>query len=149
DLRKSLRLVGSVTRVEAQRLLVQGRIRYGFGTVRIKALVRPSDERSIITVIALRGGLWSAPAKNCIGRLFETLSNLDTGGYVPSRAGVGLMDMVVHGLASLFVMIPAIVYVLVLAPLWLRQATILLGAVAITYHMVTVIVFDGKESPTQ
>jgi hypothetical protein len=141
DVLRALKTVGRVLKHDAAKLSLRGTIGYGFQNVRVKARIIEVEGRTRVTITALKENLWGTAAVNAVQRFVEALGYLDDCHYRPNRSGVTGWELAMQVLALLIVIIPMVLWALHSPPLT-RTFLITIGALVISCHLATIIIFD-------
>ena len=81
--------MGKVKQDDRSKQFIDGRIKYGLQSVKVRAsLVEREQGKTHVVIQASSDDVWGAGAKNATERLVETLRNLDNPGYEPDRLGM-------------------------------------------------------------
>ena len=105
--------LGTVKQRDSGQHVIEGRIRYGLQSVKVRvSLVERIQGETTVVIQASSDDVWGAGAKNATSRLAEMLLNLDNPGYRPDRLGMHPAALV--GILIGFVM----VLVLVMKYVW-------------------------------
>jgi TIR domain len=115
-IRASLSRLGRVTSVDAALQIVEGKVRVGLSSARLRMVVTPLDRaRTRIVVQPAGGGDWGFASRNASRRLLDTLSNLTNPGYSVNRRGARRAAL----LALALTLVVAVAFTLIL---FVRQA---------------------------
>jgi TIR domain len=121
NVRSALERVGRVTTVNTAEQSVEGKVRFGLQSARLRiSAVETERGRTRVVVQASGDDIWGAAAKSATRRLVETLSNLNNPGYRPDRLGM-------HPAALVGVLLGFILLLLFLIPLLVSRLMELLG----------------------
>jgi hypothetical protein len=105
--------VGKVKKEDRQQQFVEGRIKYGLQSVKVRAsLVEREAGKTNVLIQASSDDVWGAGAKNATKRLVEALRNLDNPGYQPDRLGMHPAALVGLLIGFVFLLLLIMKYVL-------------------------------------
>ena len=105
--------LGKVKKEDRQQQFVEGRIKYGLQSVKVRAsLVEREAGKTNVLIQASSDDVWGAGAKNATKRLVEALRNLDNPGYQPDRLGMHPAALVGLLIGFVFLLLLIMKYVL-------------------------------------
>lgn len=114
---KAMDKLGTVKSRDTEQQVIEGRIKHGLQSVRIRvSLVQRGQGETTAVIQASSDDIWGAGAKNATNRLVETLLNLDNPGYQPDRLGIHPAAFV--GALIGFAIIFTIIMVLIMSYVW-------------------------------
>ena len=89
SVRSAIERLGRVSETDEKRRVVEGRVRFGLQSVRVRASIAEEEpHRTRVVIQASSDDVWGAGAKSATRRVMETLRNLNTPGYQPDRLGI-------------------------------------------------------------
>ena len=89
DVAAALQKLGRTTKPDQQKRFLEGKVRYGLQSVKLRvSLVERDSLQTGIVVQASSDDIWNAGGRNATKRLIETLTHLNTPGYRVDRLGV-------------------------------------------------------------
>ncbi len=105
--------LGKVKKEDRQQQFVEGRIKYGLQSVKVRAsLVERDAGKTNVLIQASSDDVWGVGAKNATKRLVEALRNLDNPGYQPDRLGMHPAALVGLLIGFVFLLLLIMKYVL-------------------------------------
>ena len=103
--------LGKVKKEDSQQQFIEGRIRYGLQSVKVRAsLVEREEGKTNVVIQASSDDIWGGGARKATERLVETLCNLDNPGYTPDRLGMHPAALFAVLIGFVFLMILIINY---------------------------------------
>lgn len=103
---EAIERLGNVKKSDKEQQYIEGKIKFGLQSVKIRVSFVERDEgKTNVVIQGSSDDVWGAAAKNATKRLMELLLNLDNPGYKPDRLGM-------HPLAIIGLVIGFIILVL-------------------------------------
>lgn len=113
SVRSAMERLGRVRATDERRLAVDGRVRFGLQSVRVRVCcAEEGPGRTRVVIQASSDDVWRAGAKSATKRMSEVLRNLDTPSYQPDRLGMHPAALVGSLLAFTFILVVILSYVL-------------------------------------
>lgn len=113
SVRSAMERLGRVRKTDEKLRAVEGRVRFGLQSVRVRASIAEEESgRTRVVVQASSDDVWGAGAKSATRRMMELLRNLNTPGYRPDRLGMHPAALVGVLLGFVLVMLAILSYVM-------------------------------------
>lgn len=105
---KAVSAIGKVTSSNIGDYTINGKVRYGLQSVKLRVTIRPNGATSNVVAEAESDDLWNAGGKSVVNRFLEALDRSNDPKYVPDRQGMSTGKLIV--MIALFLMILVILF---------------------------------------
>ena len=100
---KSLSALGGVKKSVPGTILGWGK--YGLNKVTVNITFTEQDNKTLMTVKAKNGSIYSSPNKSMINRLVDTIANSENINYSPDKKGIGTAPLIAMTIGFVFLLI--------------------------------------------
>lgn len=114
DAQRAISAIGKVTSSNIGDYTINGKVRYGLQSVKLRVTIHPNGATSKVIAEAESDDLWNAGGKSVVNRFLEALDRSNDPTYAPDRQGVSTAKLI--GMIALFLVIFLILYSLIIAP---------------------------------